>query len=304
LSLKGEKCFGGKKSKERVTALVGANMDGTEKLPLLVIGKYAKPRCFKNVKILPCSYTNNAKAWMTGKIFLDWLEKLDKKFYQQKRKVLLLLDNCTAHCLPTNLESIEIKFLPANTTSLLQPCDGGIIKNLKIKYKKRLVNKIIRNLDENKDTKIDLLQALEWLQTAWLSVSRATIQNCFGHCGFIVDPSTATEISDQNELDFEQEMLDSEVEVCEKLSLDDIITMVMDKDKHSEEEDQDEEENAAAPPTVSSIMDCLDHLKRGIFSFNFSEEQVETLYSNIATLENTFLSKRPMTKKNLQDYFK
>ena len=49
LHMKGETCSGGKKSKERITVLVCANMTGTEKLPLLVIGKFAKPRCFKNV---------------------------------------------------------------------------------------------------------------------------------------------------------------------------------------------------------------------------------------------------------------
>ena len=37
--LKGESCHGGIRSKQRLTVLVGANLDGTEKLPLLVIGK-------------------------------------------------------------------------------------------------------------------------------------------------------------------------------------------------------------------------------------------------------------------------
>ena len=42
--LKGENLAGGKKSKGRVTILVCANMNGTEKLPLLMIGKSKKPR--------------------------------------------------------------------------------------------------------------------------------------------------------------------------------------------------------------------------------------------------------------------
>ena len=46
---KNETCAGGKMSKERLSVLVAASMAG-EKLPLLVIGKAAKPRCFKNVK--------------------------------------------------------------------------------------------------------------------------------------------------------------------------------------------------------------------------------------------------------------
>nr|XP_037270883.1 tigger transposable element-derived protein 4-like [Rhipicephalus microplus] len=34
----GEPCHGGKHSKERVTVLIGSNMSGTEKLPILIIG--------------------------------------------------------------------------------------------------------------------------------------------------------------------------------------------------------------------------------------------------------------------------
>ena len=41
--MKGEQCSGGKKSKERITVLVCVNVTGTDKLPLLFIGKFAKP---------------------------------------------------------------------------------------------------------------------------------------------------------------------------------------------------------------------------------------------------------------------
>jgi hypothetical protein len=44
----GDQCKSAKKSKERITVLVSANMSGTEKLPLLVVGKSQRPRCFKN----------------------------------------------------------------------------------------------------------------------------------------------------------------------------------------------------------------------------------------------------------------
>ena len=46
LQLKSEKCTGGKLSKVRVTGLAAAHAVG-EKLPMFVIGKSAKPRCFK-----------------------------------------------------------------------------------------------------------------------------------------------------------------------------------------------------------------------------------------------------------------
>ena len=53
LAFKHEKCHGGKKSKERITAMVCTNMDGSEKWPLLVIGKFKNPRCFKRIRQIP-----------------------------------------------------------------------------------------------------------------------------------------------------------------------------------------------------------------------------------------------------------
>ncbi|XP_052696045.1 tigger transposable element-derived protein 6-like [Crassostrea angulata] len=67
LEFKNVNCLGGK-NKDRLTAMVCANMDGTENLPLLIIGKSANPRCFKNVLSFPVEYLANKKAWMTGVI--------------------------------------------------------------------------------------------------------------------------------------------------------------------------------------------------------------------------------------------
>lgn len=52
LTYKGEACTGDKPSKDRITVLVGANMDGTEKLKLLVIEKSNKPRYFNGIRAL------------------------------------------------------------------------------------------------------------------------------------------------------------------------------------------------------------------------------------------------------------
>lgn len=123
--------------------MVAANMSGTEKLPLLVIGKFENPRCFKGIKSLPVIYRANKKAWMVSFIFEEWLRNLDRRFLREKRKVLLFVDNCAAHPKVLNLKSITLNFLPPNT-SLLQPMDQGIINNLKIKYRQRLIKYILQ----------------------------------------------------------------------------------------------------------------------------------------------------------------
>jgi len=65
----GQKCTGGKLSKKRITVLFGANMSGSQKLPLLTIGKSKNPRCFKN-QVVPLNYRSNDKAWMTGNVLV------------------------------------------------------------------------------------------------------------------------------------------------------------------------------------------------------------------------------------------
>lgn len=84
-------------SKDRVTVMVGANADGSERLPLLVIGKSKNTRCFKNVRSLPVEYNNSKKAWMTSEIFRAWLQKLNHRFQAQNRSVLLFIDNFPVH---------------------------------------------------------------------------------------------------------------------------------------------------------------------------------------------------------------
>lgn len=76
LKFKGTSCAGGKMSEVRITVLVAANMTGTEKRKLLIIGKSNNPRCFKN-KALPVKYRANSKSWMTSKLFTEELIEWD-----------------------------------------------------------------------------------------------------------------------------------------------------------------------------------------------------------------------------------
>lgn len=71
MEFKGKECHGGKMSKERITVLLCANADGTDKLKPLVIGRSKRPRCFKNIRdysALPVRYESNTKAWMTSSV--------------------------------------------------------------------------------------------------------------------------------------------------------------------------------------------------------------------------------------------
>ncbi|KFM74273.1 Tigger transposable element-derived protein 4, partial [Stegodyphus mimosarum] len=129
-------------------------MPGTDKMKLLVIGKNTEPRCFKGLRMasFPVVYRANRNAWMISELFKEWLKDWDRELQCQSRKVLLLLDNCAAHPHLDCLKNIQLEFLPPITTTLVQPMDMGIIRNLKTLYR-----------------------------ASWQKV---TIQNWFSHCGF------------------------------------------------------------------------------------------------------------------------
>ena len=93
LGLAGERHHGAKQPKSRITVLVGANMDGSDKLPLFLICKTQRPRAFKNVKV-PVA---NEKALMTDALFESRLRTLDRLFRLEGRKIAMVIDNCPAH---------------------------------------------------------------------------------------------------------------------------------------------------------------------------------------------------------------
>ena len=197
LAFKGEKCQGGKKSKDRITVLLCCNMDGSEKLPLMTIGKFIKPRCFRGVKV-PVAYEAIAKAWMTSEIFISWLVSFDREMEQQKRKVLVVLDNCSSHKIP-DLKATKVLFLPANATSKLQPLDVGIIRNMKVHYRTAMVSKLLAHIDaggKTEDFQFSLLGAVSLVKQSWDKVSPSTIANSFRSAGFCM--SEAKDGGDSN----------------------------------------------------------------------------------------------------------
>ncbi|XP_040075177.2 tigger transposable element-derived protein 6-like [Ixodes scapularis] len=192
LARQGEKCHGGKLNKARITVLLTTNMDGSSKLTPLIIGKSKAPMCLRGCRSLPVKYTSNGKAWMTRVLFEDWLRDWDEKLSESGRKICLLLDNCSAHHCGATLKNIQLRFLPPNATSVLQPLDQGIIRAFKQGYRKRVVEQLLTKLRVGKELKIDLLGAIEMLSRAWSDIAPNTIKNCFRHAGLSLDNDRAS----------------------------------------------------------------------------------------------------------------
>jgi len=143
-----------KDSKERITILACGNAAGTHKNKLFVIGKSAKPRAFKGVKVFPVIYRANKRAWMTQTLMNDWFENhfvpearrhLSSVGFPVDAKIVLILDNCTAHLSPELLvkDNVSVLFLPPNCTSILQPMDMGILRAFKCHYKSNFLREML-----------------------------------------------------------------------------------------------------------------------------------------------------------------
>ena len=113
---KGEKCSGGKKSKQRMTVAFFSNAEGeTEKL--VIIWKYENPRCFSRVEksSLPLKYFIRASL---SKNFDVVLSSLNRRLVSEKRSILLVLDNAGCHPKEGKYSNIKLLFFLPNTTSL------------------------------------------------------------------------------------------------------------------------------------------------------------------------------------------
>ena len=97
--------MGGKKAR-RVTVYACANASGTIKMPLQLIGKTKRPRCFQrvNMDLLPVQYFAQKNAWMNTDTFLEWFQDSFVPYVRKEltsigleNKAVLVLDNCPAH---------------------------------------------------------------------------------------------------------------------------------------------------------------------------------------------------------------
>ena len=139
--------------------LVSANTSDSHALPLFVIGKAQKPRCFNNIFNLPVVYRRQKNAWMNGDLFTKWFIKdfiPNVKAHQQKTltegKTLLLLDNAPCHpasVVPEKRAQLagypefKVMYLSTNVTPLIQPMDQGVIEKMKRMYRKEMLRKLL-----------------------------------------------------------------------------------------------------------------------------------------------------------------
>ncbi|XP_061756781.1 tigger transposable element-derived protein 1-like [Nerophis ophidion] len=191
---------GHKPMKDRLTLLLCANASGDCKVKPLLVYHSETPRAFKKNNVqkdkLTVMWRSNPKALVTRQFFTEWFQEVFapsvEEYLTEKNlplKVLLVLDAALTQ--PTGLggdwssehDSITVKFLPPNTTPLLQPMDQQVISNFKKLYTKALFQRCFEVTMETNLTlrefwkdHLNILHCLSIIETAWEQVSKRMLQ--------------------------------------------------------------------------------------------------------------------------------
>ena len=194
---------GKKKSKEKVTLVVCANADGSNKMPCCMIGKSKQPASAAG-KEWPIPYMQQPSAWMDAVTYHKWFHEIFLPAVRKRTEqpVLLLLDNAPGHFV-TKLETnnIRVAFFPPNCTSWKQPCDQGIINALKKRYKYLYLKDVLHFYELPDDQKsllmaqastlksgsagvaygnpAHLMDVAKYVKEAWAAITPIRIENCF-----------------------------------------------------------------------------------------------------------------------------
>ncbi|XP_060865623.1 tigger transposable element-derived protein 6-like [Metopolophium dirhodum] len=221
----------------------------------------------------------------------------DREMKNKKRKILLLIDNCTLHNAPPKLDNIRVEYFPPNCTAVLQPLDQSIIRA------------------DN--------------------ISQSTITNCWKHATTTKDANSVSEVAEYDESnthDIQQSELeqiwitakkktslpddvnledylgaDDNVLTCYELTEVDIVQSIKDsKDEATDESSGDEDEEAVMGNDVSNVTssEALSSLEV-MRTFITSQSDVpDFIFTNIHQLQNYLLSIKTanLVQKKIVDY--
>ena len=168
-------------------------MDGSDYRKLSAIGKtknshYLQKMYKMQVNEIAVDWFASKNAWMTRDIHPKIMTKFNNQMRKAGHHVLHVCDNASSHQVK---EYSHIKFLmlPQNSTSIMQPLNQGIILSVKKRYKKKLTERYLVSVENNKDAnallrQLDIVIAKNMVSHTWKETTSTIIHNCFHKAGF------------------------------------------------------------------------------------------------------------------------
>ncbi|KAK2578211.1 hypothetical protein KPH14_000945 [Odynerus spinipes] len=284
-------------------------------------------------------WESNKKSWITMNIFQNWFTEhfcpSVKRYCESKQlepKGLLLIDNAPSH--PTQLSdlatciSVEVVFLPPNTTSLIQPMDQGVISNFKAYYLRRTFRQLIDKTDgEGKQSIRDfwknynIIDAVENIQLSWNEVTEKCLKgvwkNVWPDLSKDADSTTRVDVNEIVELankagldnintqDIEELL---QVPIGESLSNDDLKELVEQQvhkdDEFSVSEDEEQKELATnfLKTSLTTIVDIMDQFIQNDSNFDRSSKARRSVMDAMSCYQQLLTERNRKRQTTLDDF--
>ena len=276
------------------------------------------------VKDMSVDWYASKNAWMTGEIHHQIMTKLNNEMRLSNRHILYVCDNASSHQV-REYSHIKFLMLPPNATSIMQPLDQGIILSAKRRYKKKLAERYLACVENNKDANsllkaLDIVQATNMIAASWRETSSTIIQNCFRKAGFkhhAVDPAPETEDPPPapapdvwnrvqrwlGDVQFDEFVAsEPEADTAQPMSDQDIVNIVLTENDAQEESDNESDEeipSASAIKTSVEFLAMIDQQKAFLKRNQMPTDIVEQLEAQVVAMQVSLCSKQ----KQMQDYF-
>jgi hypothetical protein len=125
----------------------------------------------------------------------------------QNRHVLLFLDNTTCHP-HIKLSNVRLAWFPPNNTSVSQPMDQGIIWDVKVDYRKLLMQSLLVNVDSSSSASelaryVSVLDGVIWISQGVKKLLSETVTKCFEKARFSTGEVTASVENENDQKDLQ-----------------------------------------------------------------------------------------------------
>lgn len=200
---------------EVASVMLCSNLDGSEKIKPLVVGKYNSYKSFRNyfpdepedavsqsqlgekmAKKFDISYHSNRKSWLTSNLFHNWLVRWDKRLVADNRKIWIVLDDsCSHRVINLHLQNIQLVYTSSNSRFL--PFNWGVLDEFKTRYRIQQYEALIKlqkqiEKTSNKRTLINFEQsqltmsnAFKFIKKAWDDIPADTIKSNWKSSGLL-----------------------------------------------------------------------------------------------------------------------
>ncbi|CAG61619.1 uncharacterized protein GVI51_K09889 [Nakaseomyces glabratus] len=175
---------------EVATVMLCSNLDGSEKIKPMVVGRYNSYKSFRNYfpsePIDPVSqsmlgqkmaekfnvtYHSNRKSWLTSNLFHNWLAQWDKRLGAYNRKIWIVLDDsCSHRIVNVHLKNINLVYTSANSRFL--PFNWGVLDEFKTRYRIQQYQALIE-LQRRLESKLKSKEILISFEQSQLTMSNA-----------------------------------------------------------------------------------------------------------------------------------